>query len=115
LTALSLSDWPDVVDKYQITAATLPGRIVTWDPPNTFAWTWDRDTLVFDLHPIDAGTRLVFTTWVVDTSAGVHRTAAGYHVCLDQFVRLLDTDAPPPFIDRDPMPYEEQYATLLEL
>lgn len=112
---IELPFWPDVVDKYQIADATLPGRIITWDPPNTFAWTWDRDTLVFDLHPIEAGTRLVFTTWVVDTSAGVHKTAAGYHVCLDQFVQLLDTDAPAPFIDRDPTPYEEQYAILLGL
>ena len=62
--------------------------------------------------PTDTGTRLVFTTWVVDTTAGVHRTAAGYHVCLDQLVSLLDTDNPPPFIDQDPSPYEVLSAAL---
>jgi uncharacterized protein YndB with AHSA1/START domain len=105
--------WPAVVEKYQITDPTLPGRILTWDPPRTFSWMWDRDTLVFELHPTDGGTRLVFTTWVVDTTAGVHRTAAGYHVCLDQLIELVDTDAPGPFVDRDPAPYEERYATIV--
>lgn len=112
---IQLPFWPDVVDKYQIADATLPGRIVTWDPPNTFAWQWDRDMLIFALHPTDTGTRLVFTTWVVDTSAGVDQTAAGYHVCLDQLMQLLDTDAPQPFIDRDPTPYVKQYALMLDL
>jgi uncharacterized protein YndB with AHSA1/START domain len=106
--------WPEVVDKYNIADPTLPGRILTWDPPNTFAWMWATDTLIFELHPIDLGTRLVFTTWVVDTSAGVHRTAAGYHICLDQLVQLLDTGNPPRFIDRDPTPHEEVYATLID-
>ena len=99
--------------KYQITDATLPGRILTWDPPRTFSWMWDRDTLIFELHPTDSGTRLVFTTWVVDTTAGVDKTAAGYHVCLDQLVELLDTDAPRPFIDRDASVYEAVYADIV--
>jgi uncharacterized protein YndB with AHSA1/START domain len=111
---IELPFWPDVVDKYTIEDTTLPGRILTWDPPSTFAWKWDTDTLIFELHPIDIGTRLVLTTWVVDTSAGVHKTAAGYHVCLDQLVALVDTDDPPPFIDGDPAPYEQQYATLID-
>ena len=74
---------------------------------------WDRDTLIFELHPADGGTRLVFTTWVVDTTAGVHRTAAGYHVCLDQLVALVDTDDPAPFIDQDPTAYEATYEALV--
>lgn len=106
--------WPDVVAKYQIPEPTMSGKILTWDPPHTFSWMWDRDTLTFELHPSENGTRLVFTTWVVDTTAGVDKTAAGYHVCLDQLVSLVETDAPPPFIAADPTVYEIAYAFLAE-
>lgn len=108
--------WPDVVAKYKIKIpeATLPGKILTWDPPRTFSWMWDTDTLIFELHPTDTGTRLVFTTWVVNTTAGVENTAAGYHVCLDQLVSLVETDNPPPFIDADPTEYEQAYAYLAQ-
>jgi uncharacterized protein YndB with AHSA1/START domain len=105
--------WPDVVAKYQIPNPTLPAKILTWDPPHTFSWMWDRDTLIFELHPTEAGTRLVFTVWVVDTTAGVDKTGAGYHVCLDQLVQLIETDNPPPFIDADPTVLEQHYAALL--
>jgi uncharacterized protein YndB with AHSA1/START domain len=111
--ALQLPFWPAVVDKYEIADATSTGRILTWDPPRTFSWMWERDTLIFELHPTDAGTRLVFTTWVVDTTAGVDRTAAGYHLCLDQLLTLVDTGTPPPFVDQDPTPYEAAYAALV--
>lgn len=110
---IELPFWPEVVDKYEIDAPTFTGRIVTWDPPRTFSWTWDRDTLIFELHPSPTGTRLVFTTWIVDTTAGVHKTAAGYHVCLDQLVALLDTGNPPPFIDQDPSQWERSYAAMI--
>jgi uncharacterized protein YndB with AHSA1/START domain len=106
--------WPDVVEKYHIPNPTLPAKILIWDPPRTFSWMWDRDTLIFELHPTATGTRLLFTTWVVDTTAGVDNTGAGYHVCLDQLVQLVETDNPPPFIDADPTLLEQQYAALLQ-
>ena len=106
--------WPDVVAKYEIPNPTLPARILTWDPPHTFSWMWDRDTLIFELYPTDSGTRLVFTTWVVDTTAGVDKAGAGYHVCLDQLVQLIETDNPPPFVEADPKALEQQYAALLQ-
>ena len=111
--SVQMTFWPAVVDKYEIADHSLSGRILTWDPPRTFSYMWGPDTLIFELHPIDTGTRLVFTTWVVDTTAGVHRTAAGYHVCLDQLVALLDTDDPPPFVDQDPTQYEMTYSALI--
>ena len=104
--------WPAVVDKYEIPEPTMSGRILVWDPPRRFSWMWDRDTLDFRLEPSEEGTLLVFTTWVVDTTAGIDKTAAGYHVCLDQLVALVDTDDPPPFVDQDPTPYEVRYAPL---
>ena len=106
--------WPDVVAKYHIDQPELPARILAWDPPRTFSWMWDRDTLIFELHPTNNGTRLVFTTWVVDTTAGVDKTAAGYHVCLDQLVQLIETDMAQPFIDADPTALEELYAPLFQ-
>lgn len=106
--------WPDVVAKCQIPEPKMTGRILTWDPPHTFSWMWDSDTLTFELHPSESGTRLVFTTWVVDTTAGVDKTAAGYHVCLDQLVLLVETDAPPAFINAAPTEYEHAYAYLAE-
>lgn len=111
--SLELPFWPPLVEKYEMTESTLPGRILAWDPPRTFSWMWDRDTLIFELHPTDDGTRLVFTTWVVDTTAGVEKTAAGYHVCLDQLVTLVDTDDAPPFVEQDPTEYEVAYAALI--
>ena len=112
--AVQVPFWPEVVEKYQIESTTMPGQILTWDPPHTFAWQWATDTLIFELAPIDIGTRLTFTTWVVDTTAGVDKTAAGYHVCLDQLVLLLDTDDPPPFVDADTSPYEQAYAAFVD-
>ena len=111
--SIQLPFWPDLVDKYEIADDTLTGRILTWDPPRTFSWMWDRDTLIFELHPTDTGTRLVFTTWVVDTTAGVDKTAAGYHVCLDQLALLVDTGSAPRFVDQDPTGYEVTYSALI--
>ncbi len=106
--------WPDVAEKYEIVDRTMPGRILTWDPPRTFSWQWDRDTLIFELHPDgDDATRLVFTTWVVDTTAGVDLTADGYHVCLDLLVALVDTDDPAPFVSHEPGGHVDDYRALL--
>ena len=45
---------------------------------------------------------------------GVDKTAAGYHVCLDQLVSLVETDNPPAFTDADPTAYEHAYAYLAD-
>ena len=86
-----------------------------WDPPRTFSWKWATDTLIFELHP----TRRPALAWCSPPgwstpTAGVEKTAAGYHVCLDQLVSLVETDKPPPFIDADPTEYEKAYAYLAE-
>lgn len=113
-SSVAATFWPDVVAKYQILEPTMTGKILTWDPPHKFSWMWDRDTLTFELHPSESGTRVVFTTWVVDTTAGVDKTAAGYHVCLDQLVALVETHDAPPFIEADPTEYERAYAYLAQ-
>lgn len=104
--------WPAVTEKYSIDEPSLPGEILTWDPPKVFAWRWDTDTLHFELEPTDDGTLLVFTTWIGETP-GIDQTAAGYHVCFDQLIDLVATDDPGRFIDQDPTGYEVAYAERL--
>ncbi|MEZ5256877.1 MAG: hypothetical protein R2705_08290 [Ilumatobacteraceae bacterium] len=36
---VSVVFWDDVATKYSIEERALPGRIVTWDPYRTFAWS----------------------------------------------------------------------------
>jgi uncharacterized protein YndB with AHSA1/START domain len=103
---------PDVVTKYEIAEPVMSGRIVTWDPPRAFSWMWDTDTLIFELTSVPSGTRLVLTTWITQ-GPSLDQIAAGYHVCLDQLERLVDTDSPPPFIDQEPDP--AAYADLAEI
>jgi uncharacterized protein YndB with AHSA1/START domain len=110
---IRLPFWPDVAAEHGIEQPDLPGRIITWDPPRTFVWMWDTDELRFELTPTDAGTRLVFTTWI-DKTPGVELTAAGYHVCFDQLAALLDDGAAPPFVEADPSAYERLYAPFAE-
>jgi uncharacterized protein YndB with AHSA1/START domain len=107
--AITVPFWADVADKYEIADAVLPGEILVWEPPRIFSWRWDTDTLIFELHPTDTGTRLEFTTWI-GGGPPVNLVAAGYHVCLDQLTRLVDDGSAPPFIDQSPSGYEVLYA-----
>lgn len=91
----------DVADKYAIEVRELDGQILAWEPPRLFSWMWDTDTLIFELTPTASGTHLRFTTWVTQGPT-LDQIAAGYHVCFDQLERLLDTDAPPAFVDQAP-------------
>jgi uncharacterized protein YndB with AHSA1/START domain len=105
--------WDDVAAKYSIEKPVLTGRIVTWDPPHRFAWLWDDELLTFDLDALDGGTRLTLTVRLSPSGPGADNVGAGYHVCLDQLVVLVETDDPPPFLDQDAGRYEPAYAKLL--
>lgn len=106
--------WDDVAAKYGLADPVLTGRIVAWDPPRRFAWRWDDELLTFDLAASDDGTRLTLTVRLGSAGPGPAPVGAGYHVCLDQLVALVETDDPPPFIDQDGRRYEPDYAALLE-
>lgn len=110
---VELPFWPDQIERYHLDGAPLTGRITAWDPPSTFAWTWGGDELTFELAPMDAGTRLTFTTWLED-SEGTARTAGGYHVCFDKLRELLDTGSSRPLVEADAESHrwEEAYAAL---
>jgi uncharacterized protein YndB with AHSA1/START domain len=74
---------PDVIDM------TLAGEVLDVDAPHTLAYTWGDETLRFELHDHDGGTRLV----LIDVLAHPHaaRNAAGWDDCLD---RLLGVAMP---------------------
>ena len=93
----------------------LTGFIRVWEPPRVFEWTWDTDIVRFELTAQGPDTILRLTTWVVDRRAGVVKTGAGYHVCLEHLTRLLDTGNAPPVTASDPTTLEAAYAAAFGL
>jgi hypothetical protein len=105
---------PALADKYEVEEPTQSGKIVVWDPPRVFEWTWDVDVLRFELEPTDEGTLLTLTTWLGDTEREpIVGTAAGYHVCLANLTDLLDTGDATPLVEIDPSALEDRYRELL--
>jgi uncharacterized protein YndB with AHSA1/START domain len=110
---IELPFWPAHVEKYAIPVASMPGRITVWDPPSVFEWEWATDLVRFELTPDGDGTTLVLTTWLSDEGGDPGNTAAGYHVCLDNLVELLDTGAvSTPLVDVSVTELEQQYAAI---
>jgi uncharacterized protein YndB with AHSA1/START domain len=107
--SIELPFWPAHVERYGIATPTLSGSIVVWDPPSVFEWWWSTDRLRWELEEVDGGTRLRFTTWLGPDGKGAANTAAGYHVCLDNLVTLLDTGTAPPLVDADTSALEAGY------
>lgn len=105
--------WDDVAERHAIAEPVLHGRIITWDPPRRFVWEWEDELIAFDLEPQGEGTRLLLEVRLSPKGPGADKVGAGYHVCLDQLVALVETDDPPPFLERDPTPYEVAYAEQL--
>ena len=105
--------WDDVAAHHSIEETVHPAQIVTWDPYRTFVWLWDDELLRFELDPTPTGTRLTLVVQVGAKSPGADDVGAGYHVCLDQLVALVETDDPPPFLDADASGYQVRYAEVL--
>lgn len=64
------------------------GRVVAYDPPQVFAFTWGGELLRFELLADGDGTRLVFTHLLSHPSVAA-RNGAGWHMCLLELDRLL--------------------------
>jgi len=111
---VELPFWPEHVEAYDIEDPVLAGEIRVWDPPNVFEWTWDSDLLRWELVPDGDGTVLTFTTWFGEPDrAGAANAGAGYHVCLDHLVELLDTGTvAQPLVSTPVAPWEERYREL---
>ncbi len=118
--SLVLPFWPVHVERYDIPAnqVSLTGEIRVWDPPRVFEWTWDTDVLRWELSPEGEGTLLVFTTVIGESHKHDYlpaQTAAGYHVCLDQLMELLDTGSVrTPLVDVPIAALEADYAEVVE-
>lgn len=110
---VELRFWPAHVERYGIEEPVLPGQVHVWDPPSVFEWSWHTDRLRWELDEVDGGTVLRFTTWLGDSGHPPASQAAGYHVCLDNLVTLLDTGDAPPLVDADPTPWEERYGEVV--
>ena len=112
--------WPEAVEQAgeEIEAGgvplddpTLPGRMITWEPPRLLELTWDTEHLRFDLDPVDRGTRLRVTVRASEPGPrGYQSTAAGYHVCLDALAAHLDGHSVSIFDDPRTPRLEEEYA-----
>ena len=106
---IELPFWPAQIERYAIEEPVLYGKILVWDPYRVFEWTWDADMLRWELEAVADGTLLILTTWLgkdVDIAKDV---AAGYHVCLDQLIELLDTGTVGPLEDADVHRWEDRY------
>jgi uncharacterized protein YndB with AHSA1/START domain len=61
----------------------MSGRMLACEPPKLLEFTWDDETLRFELTAHGAGTRLLFTATFAEVGKAA-RDAAGWHVCLDR-------------------------------
>ncbi|CAA9485839.1 MAG: hypothetical protein AVDCRST_MAG13-1443 [uncultured Solirubrobacteraceae bacterium] len=71
------------------------GRVVELDPPRRLAFLWGEDLLTFALAPEGSGSRLTLTHVLEEEGRdAAAKTAAGWHVCLDDLHRALDGGTP---------------------
>ena len=86
------------------------GKLLTWDPHRVFERTWGTDVLRWELELVENGTQLTLTTWLGRDVDSAMDAAAGYHVCLDQLIELLDEGSTGPLVDADVHRWEQEYA-----
>ena len=85
---------------------TIRGRVVAYDPPNVFSFTWGGELLRFELTPDGNGTVLVFTQLLSHQSVAA-RNGSGWHQCLAALDQLLGGSA-------DDRGWQEVYRDYLE-
>jgi uncharacterized protein YndB with AHSA1/START domain len=69
------------------------GAIIAFDPPAVFEFTWDVETLRFELTPDGGGTLLTFLNTFGELGKAA-RDAAGWHYCLELLGFVLDGEQP---------------------
>lgn len=77
---------------FRFTKLSIPpmsGRMIVCEPPKLLEFTWDDETLRFELDPHESGTRLDFTATFAEIGKAA-RDAAGWHVCLEQLAYSID-------------------------
>ena len=87
----------DVVDQddpEQLAAEGLPlfaGRVLEFDPPRLFSFTWGPEVIRLELVPEGDGTRLVFRQ-ILSHRSVAGRNGSGWHACLDALETHLGRD-----------------------
>jgi uncharacterized protein YndB with AHSA1/START domain len=70
----------------------LTGTVLEWDPPRRVSFTWDLDTITFELTSApDGGTTFVLTEQL--SAAHAARNAAGWESCLDRLQFKRETES----------------------
>lgn len=65
-------------------------EILEIDPKRTFAFTWDENSVRFELAANSFGCKLVFKEYLHAVSDHTPKDLAGWHVCLEVIQALLD-------------------------
>lgn len=120
---LKIAFWPEAIEQageeieasgLALDNAVLPGRVLAWQPPELFEFTWDTEHLRFELAPDGSGTKLSVTIRVAQPGPrGFASTATGYHVCIDALVAHLDGETADIFDEALIADLEAKYAALL--
>lgn len=76
------------------------GRVVAFDPPNVFSFTWGGELLRIELTPDGDGTHLLFTQVLSHPSVAA-RNGSGWHQCLTDLDALLGAGLETPLQWRD--------------
>jgi uncharacterized protein YndB with AHSA1/START domain len=72
----------------------MSGKVIEYDPPRRFAFTWGDDEVRFEIEPASDGAGSVLRfTHVLDERDKAARDAAGWEVCLDRLTRSLDGES----------------------
>ena len=70
------------------------GEMRVFDPPSVMELLWAQDVLRFELRPDGKGCILLLTVTFPEHGKAA-RDGAGWHVCLEQLVHVVDGTGPP--------------------
>jgi len=77
---------------FRFTKLSIPamsGRMIACEPPKLLEFTWDDETLRFELDARESGTLLDFSATLAEIGKAA-RDAAGWHVCLEQLADSIE-------------------------
>ena len=80
---------PLVFSFARLALPAMSGRMLTCEPPKLLEFTWDDETLRFELDAHESGTVLGFTATFAEIGKAA-RDGAGWHVCLDRLPGAID-------------------------
>lgn len=85
------------VEHHDHVGMSMKGEVTRFEPPHAFEHTWWGETpegepgasILWEIHPHDEGSRLVMT-YRFPSLEGAHGAMAGWHICIDVLVAVLD-------------------------